>query len=74
MYGTPGGEHIRNRLDPTARDVILGHQKKQVGAAANMDEEWRVRHPLRFAGLVALGAAMSGGIMSKFISDLGKVL
>jgi hypothetical protein len=74
MYGTPGGEQIRNRLDPKPRDIILGHRKKQILHAANKDEEWRVANPLKFAGLVAMGAALSGGVMTKFFHDMMRVL
>jgi len=74
MYGTPGGELIRDRLDPQARDIMLGHRPKDIPGAVHKEEQWRKENPLRFAGLVALGAAMSGGIMTKFMHDLTKVL
>lgn len=74
MYGTPGGELIRDRLDMKAQTALLGHGPKQVPGIAGKDEVWRKENPLRFAGLVAMGAALSGGIMSKFIHDLTKVL
>jgi hypothetical protein len=74
MYGTPGGELIRNRLDPHAQKTLLGHGSREVPGIAGKDEEWRKDNPLRFAGLVAVGAALSGGIMTKFLHDLTKVL
>jgi len=74
MYGTPGGELIRNRLDPHSQKTLLGHGSREVPGIANRDEEWRKENPLRFAGLVAVGAALSGGIMTKFLHDLTKVL
>lgn len=74
MYGTPGGELVRRRLDPRARDAILGHTPKEVPGIAGKDESWRKENPLRFAGMVAVGAALSGGIMMKFMHDLTKVL
>lgn len=75
MYGTPGGKVIRERMHPESRDIILGHTKKNIGAAAvRQDDAWRERHPAMFAGLVAAGAALSGGIISKFIHDITRVL
>lgn len=70
MYGTRGGEEMRGRLSPKARDTMLRHG----GPVTSADDEWRSGHPLRFAGLVGLGAALSGGIMSRFLSDLTRVL
>jgi len=74
MYGTEGGSHIRSRLEPGSQEKMLEHSSKNILGAANMDEAWREKHPLRFAGMVAAGAALSGGIMSKFIHDLMRVL
>lgn len=74
MYGTPGGELVRDRLEPRSRDIMLGHTKRKVPGISSKDEQWRKENPLRFAGLVALGAAMAGGITSKFMHDMMKVL
>jgi hypothetical protein len=74
MYGTPGGEEVRSRLHPETRDRLLKHRPANIGLAAKTDEQWRSEHPMRFAGLVAMGAALSGGIMSRFLHDLTRVL
>ena len=67
LYGTASGHHVRERLREPVRDYIVGDQKLR-----GKDEAWRVAHPMRFAGLVGLGAAMSGGILMKFFHDLSK--
>lgn len=74
MYGTPGGDLVRGRLEEKPRDIMLGHTKRKVPGISRKDEQWRKDNPLRFAGLVALGAAMAGGITTKFMHDMMKVL
>jgi hypothetical protein len=74
MYGTPGGEELRSKLHPETQRKILKHRGVDIGPVAGTDDKWRGDHPLRFAGLVAMGAALSGGILSKFISDLTRTL
>lgn len=74
IYGTPGGSEVRSRLHPETKDQLLKHKALNIGPAAGKNEEWRGAHPFRFAGLVAMGAALSGGIMSRFIHDLTRVL
>ena len=73
MYGTPGGEGVRAKLHPQTAAGLLKHRTQDVGPAAHVNEQWRREHPFRFAGLVAVGAALSGGIMSRFIHDLTRV-
>lgn len=74
MYGTPGGKVIRDRMHPETRDVLLGHSRNPAVLATADNESWRERNPAMFAGLVAAGAALSGGILSKFLHDVTRVL
>jgi hypothetical protein len=67
LYATPSGEVMRKRLPEEAHII-------EQGRAGRIDEEWKEQHPLRFASLVGAGAALSGGILSKFITDLKRVL
>jgi hypothetical protein len=75
LFGTDSGKEIRKRMDPA--DVARSYAQKDKGMALvtkRTDDKWREDNPLRFAGLVAAGAALSGGIMSKLFSDLARVL
>jgi len=83
LYGTEGGKHIRDRIHPSDRtNFIAGrHDYELVNTiptklpgASLVHEKWREQHPLRFAGLVALGSAFAGGIAMKMMSDLRRVL
>ena len=58
------------------RDHIGGQLKKMVNPPLvnNADETWREENPKLYASLVAAGAAMSGGIISKLVSDLSRVI
>ena len=42
--------------------------------AGKKTESWREANPARFAGLVAAGAALSGGILSRLFHDIHRVL
>lgn len=73
LYGTESGKAIRSRIHPEhVSSTISG--KDSLPLADHTSDTWRERHPLRFAGLVAAGAALSGGILAKFWSDLQRVL
>lgn len=74
MYGTHGGQELRDRLGKERTSLALKHGPGEKMFTAKSDESWKERHPLRFAGLVAAGAALSGGILAKFTDDLVKVL
>jgi len=74
IYGTPGGKEVSNRLHPDVQPMLTGLKGSVTALASHKNEEWRRAHPFRFAGLVAAGAALSGGIMSRFFSDLTRVL
>lgn len=75
LYGTPAGKHIRARMDPAhVRKTQSGSEEGLALVHSRTDEKWREENPLKFAGLVAAGAAMSGGVMAKLFSDLAKVL
>jgi len=74
IYGTPGGKEVSSRMHPDVQSHLLRHKGSSIGPAAIKDEKWRGEHPFRFAGMVAAGAALSGGIMSRFIHDLTRVL
>jgi hypothetical protein len=73
LYGTPSGKEVRARISPEHTDAVYTGSPKGVLLARNADEAWRERHPLRYAGLVAAGAALSGGVLAKFFTDLLKV-
>lgn len=74
LYGTQSGKMIRERTSPEDREESYSGSSKGVPFARRKNESWREAHPARFAGLVALGAAMSAGIMTKLYSDLARVL
>jgi hypothetical protein len=74
MYGTQAGKAIRAPMLPEGQARLLELERRDIGPVARASDEWRESHPLRFAGLVAMGAALSGGIISKFMSDLSKAL
>lgn len=75
MYGTPSGGIARKRLENSPQTGKRKPVAPQHGTAQMLAKEgWREQHPLRFAGLVALGAAMSGGILTKFMRDLTPIL
>ena len=74
LYGTSSGREIRKRMTPEHAEDIYSHSKRGVPLARHTEERWREENPKLFAGLVAMGAAMSGGIITKFISDLARVL
>lgn len=72
LYGSHSGKEIRQRMDT---EQIRSVSRGGVGSSEDKaNDEWREKNPLLFAGLVAAGAAMSGGIMTKFFSDLARVL
>jgi len=73
LYGSPAGKQIRSRIAPEhLRTFVPDIRPKR--PPTEDEESWREKHPLRFSGLVALGAALSAGVMSKFLSDLSVVL
>lgn len=75
LYGTNSGKEIRKRMDPAhVRKTQSGSEKGVALVHSRTDDTWREAHPLRFAGLVAAGAALSGGVMAKLFSDLARVL
>lgn len=83
LYGTDAGKHIRARIHPSERDAfitgrhpyeLLPTMKTPVPGMRHASEIWREQHPLRFAGLVGLGSALAGGIITKLFADLKKVL
>lgn len=70
LYSTKPGQVARDRLE---KDHI-----RRMGASpiimSRTDEEWREKNPKLYAGLVAAGAAMAGGVISKLVMDLGRVI
>jgi hypothetical protein len=75
LYGTDSGKEIRQRMDPADVNRVFSGKDTGIPVVSKKTEEsWREENPLRFAGLVAAGAALSGGIMSKLFSDLSRVL
>lgn len=74
LYSTRSGKTIRERTPEGKRPGYMTHLHPERLVASKVNESWRERNPLKFAGLVGLGAALSGGVLSKFFSDLHKVL
>jgi len=74
LYGTPAGKEVRQRISPEQLESSYTKRPKGVPFTQKVDDSWREQHPMRYAGLVAAGAALSGGILSKFFGDLLKVL
>lgn len=75
LYGTESGKEVRKRMDPAdVRRTQSGSDEGLALVHSRTNDEWRERHPLRFAGLVAAGAALSGGVLAKMYSDLARVL
>ena len=68
LYGTEPGRIIRQQIHS------VGRTTKEVFKTRPHDEQWRESHPAAFAGLVGLGAAMSGGLLHKMMNDLKQVL
>lgn len=74
LYGTNSGGIIRSRAAKENIEHMVTEKKTGIPVVSRINESWREQHPLQFAGLIAAGAALSGGIMSKFLSDLGRVV
>jgi hypothetical protein len=68
LYGTEPGRVIRQQVQK------VGRSPKELIGARPHDEKWREQHPAAFAGLVGLGAALSGGVLHTMIDDLKTVL
>lgn len=69
LYATKPGEVARRKLD----DQTLEGFAPTSGMKHSEEQSWREENPLLFASLVGLGAAMSGGILTKYFSDLSRV-
>jgi hypothetical protein len=74
LYGSTSGKEVRKRIDKEQLNIIQTGNEKKPSIADRSTDEWRERNPLLFAGLVAAGAAMSGGIMTKLFADFSRVL
>ena len=74
LYGTPSGKVIRDISEKEHNEERITDSRKGLPLVSRVNESWRQKHPAQFAGLVGIGAALSGGIMSKFLADLGRVL
>ena len=74
LYGTNSGSIVRARSDKPDIEQMVSDSHKGVIGTSRIDEEWREKHPMLFAGLVAAGAAMSGGILTKLFTDLSRVI
>ena len=75
FYGAPSGKIVRKHIheEELNTSVPMAGTKK-VPLVQSSSEDWREKHPLRYAGLVGLGAAFAGGVMSKLYADLARVL
>lgn len=69
LYGSGPGRAVRQRMAEEQTKKITGHPPGSEDV-----EAWRERNPGRFAGLVAMGAALSGGVLAKLVSDIGRAL
>jgi hypothetical protein len=77
-YSHPGGKAQRDKL------FKIEARKVREGTKAKSDleelrehrkfEVWREEHPRLYAGLVAAGSALTGGIYAKMMSDLYNVM
>lgn len=74
LYGSRSGREIRQRMDKENILSVQTGSESGKALANRADDEWREKNPLLFSGLIAAGAAMSGGIMTKLFSDLARVL
>jgi hypothetical protein len=74
LYGSHSGREIRQRMDAEQIRKVQTGSESGTSIGDRADDEWREKNPLLFSGLVAAGAAMSGGIMTKLFSDLARVL
>jgi len=74
LYGSHSGREIRQRMDVEQIRKVQTGSESGTSIGDRADDEWREKNPLLFTGLVAAGAAMSGGIMTKLFSDLARVL
>lgn len=74
-YGHPGGKAQRAKV--LARQERSGNVSPQVVAERAKDREfdaWREANPAKWAGLVGLGAGITGGLMTKLFHDVGQVV
>lgn len=72
IYGRPGGEVMRANI---SRDPNSHTPKRFIDVIGTREaEDWRSRNPLKFAGIVGAGAALSGGVLARLFSDLKEVL
>lgn len=74
FYGTPAGREIRDRMGKEYTGRVIPETHHGGPLAQNTREAWRENHPLRFAGLVGLGSALSGGIISKLLTDIRRAI
>lgn len=72
LYGTESGKLIRDKIDPADHNMIAGGTQGAVGNRTS--ESWKEQNPVKFSALVGLGAAVSSGIISKLMTDVGRVV
>jgi hypothetical protein len=69
VYGTPSGRTLQEHAAKSPTHPY----KEELHVDSRFEEEWKRRNPLRYAGLVAAGAALSGGVMAKLMGDLRRI-
>jgi len=78
LYSQRHGQHARPKIeqtDPLMLDEYLETSSRTTNRMKNsIPEDWKERHPALYASLVGAGAAFSGGIISKLMSDLAHAL
>lgn len=67
-YGHPGGKAQRAKVS-ARRDRMGKTESRSAGF-----EAWREANPAKWAGLVGLGAGITGGLMTKLLHDVGQVV
>lgn len=74
LYSTRSGKTLRARTPPEKRELYMSKLHPERMVANKVQESWRERNPLKFAGIVGLGAAVSSGVIARFLADIHKVL
>jgi hypothetical protein len=78
LYSQRHGQHARPKIERASEEMLQDILGTTSGTTERMKdkipEEWKERHPALYASLVGAGAAFSGGVISKLMSDLAHAL